>query len=274
MSEPGRYPSAGELEVLVALKDYHYLTVEQVMLVTGRTSLRASQQRLKQLSDAGFVAKHDRRSSNALRPLRAAWSLTGKSKAYLEGAEMAVLPPRRPRPYTLDHLLAVNDVLIRARLLAREYPTRVELFDTHHDRELRTWTPALSVVPDGFVHFAVTSAAGRHGFPILLEVDLGTMDRRRWQDKVRRYLRFLDGEFQRTFDTDAATVAVVVADDQKRLADLTRWTEQELVRCDSKDCADIFYFTLLIADLSAAELFFSPRFRVAFSDQPEALLPA
>src|SRR3954447_2278577 len=144
-----RYPSAAELEVLVALKDYHYLTVDQIMLVTGRTSLRATQQRLKELADAGFVMKHDRRSSNVLKPLRAAWSLTGKSKAYLEGARMYVLPPRHPRPYPLDHLLAVNDVLIRGKLLPSLYPAHIELLDSHHDRDLRAWTPALSVVPDG-----------------------------------------------------------------------------------------------------------------------------
>jgi hypothetical protein len=49
------------MEVLTALKDYHFLTVEQIMLVTGRTSLRSSQNRLKDLADAGYVLKHDRR---------------------------------------------------------------------------------------------------------------------------------------------------------------------------------------------------------------------
>src|SRR3712207_3460829 len=93
-----RYPSTAELEVLVALKTYHYLTVDQVMLLTGRTSLRSSQHRLRELADAGFVTKHERRSSNVLKPLRAAWSLTGRSKAYLEDVGMVVLPPRRPRP--------------------------------------------------------------------------------------------------------------------------------------------------------------------------------
>src|SRR3712207_6339591 len=211
-----RYPSAAELEVLVALKDYHFLTVEQVMLVTGRTSLRSSQHRLKELADAGFVLKHDRRSSNVLRPLRAAWSLTNRSKAYLEGADMVVLPPRQPRPYILDHTLAINEVLIRARLLEQRHPD-VELLEWHHDRELRTFRPTLSVIPDGFLHFAVTTPPGRHSFPVLLEIDMGTMDRKRWQEKVKRYLQFFTGEFQTVFYTDAATVAVIVSDTDKRV---------------------------------------------------------
>src|SRR3954454_22586270 len=95
-----QYPSAAEFAVLVALKDYHYLTVDQLMLITGRTSLRAAQRRLTNLAAAGLIQKIDRRSSNVLQPLRAAWSLTGKSKAYLDAAGMVVLPPRRPRPYT------------------------------------------------------------------------------------------------------------------------------------------------------------------------------
>jgi hypothetical protein len=267
-----RYPSAAELEVLVALKDYHYLTVDQVMLVTGRPSLRSSQQRLKELADAGFVVKHHRRSSNVLQPLRAAWSLTGKSKSYLEGADMIVLPPRQPRPYTLDHALAVNDVLIRAHVLEQK-TAGVALLERYHDRELRSWRPMLSVVPDGFMHFAVTTPTGRYSFPILLELDMGTMDGRRWQAKVRRYLQFFTGEFQTVFHTDAGIVAVVVIDTEKRVTDLRRWTERELIRANAKASGDIFYFTQLTDNVSAEDLFFSSRFQVAFHTATDALLP-
>jgi hypothetical protein len=267
-----RYPSAAEMEVLTALKDYHFLTVDQIMLITGRTSLRSSQQRLKELSDAGFVVKHDRRSSNVLQPLRAAWSLTWKSKAYLEGADMIVLPPRRPRPYILDHTLAINDVLIRGHVLERT-TAGIELLEWHHDRDLRTWRPVLSVVPDGFLHFAIATPAGRHSFPVLLEVDMGTMDRRRWQEKVKKYLQFFTGEFQTVFHTDAATVAVVVSDTQRRVADLKRWTELELKRMNATANSDIFYFTKLADDLSAEDLFLTPRFQVANSKATDALLP-
>src|SRR4051812_14902820 len=168
-----RYPTGAELAVLVALKDYHYLTVDQVMLLTGRASLRAAQRRLTELADAGLVQKHNRRSSNVLQPLRAAWSLTGRSKAYLEDANMVVLPPRRPRPYTLDHLLAINDVLIRATVLSRDKTATLELRELYHDRDLRGWQPPLAVVPDGFLHFVVTTPTGRDSFPILLELDMG-----------------------------------------------------------------------------------------------------
>jgi hypothetical protein len=267
-----RYPSSAELEVLVALKDYHFLTVDQIMLLTGRTSLRSSQQRLKELSDAGFVLKHDRRSSNVLQPLRAAWSLTWKSKAYLEGADMVVLPPRRPRPYILDHTLALNDVLIRGVVLERTIRD-VELLEWHHDRDLRAWRPVLSVVPDGFLHFAITTPAGRHSFPVLLEVDMGTMDRRRWQEKVKRYLQFFTGEFQTVFHTDVATVAVIVSDTERRVTDLRRWTERELIRCNAQTSGEIFYFTQLTDQVSAQDLFLMPRFQVAFRSAADALLP-
>src|SRR5688572_10249511 len=247
------------MEILVALKDYHFLTVDQIMLLTGRTSLRSAQRRLKELADAGFVVKHDRRSSNVLQPLRAAWSLTWKSKAYLEGADMVVLPPRRPRPYILDHTLALNDVLIRGYVLERT-TAGVQLLEWHHDRDLRAWRPVLSVIPDGLLHFAVTTPSGRHGFPVLLEVDMGTMDRRRWQEKVKRYLQFFTGEFQTVFHTDAATVAVVVSDAERRVTDLKRWTEIELSRSGARTHGELFYFTQLTDDLSAEDLFFTPRF--------------
>jgi hypothetical protein len=270
---PQRYPTGAELAVLVALKDFHYLTVEQVMLLTERTSLRAAQRRLTDLAAAGLIQKHDRRSSNVLQPLRAAWSLTGRSKAYLEEADMVVLPPRRPRPYTLDHLLAINDVLLRATVLSREAPDSLELRELYHDRDLRGWEPPLPVVPDGFMDFVVTSPDGRERFPILLELDMGTMDRRRWQEKISRYVSFLAGGLQEHFATTVATIAVVVQDTEKRVLDLKRWTEHELQRRGATDTADLFYFTQLVPGLSAQELFCSPRFLVGGTKATDALLP-
>jgi hypothetical protein len=264
------YPTKAETDLLIALKKHHYLTNEQIMRLTGRTSLRATQQRLKDLKDAGLVAKHDRRSSNVLSSLRAAWSLTPRSKAHLEHAEMDVLPPRQPRPYTLDHFLSVNDVLIQARLLAQD-SSSVELRDWYHDRELRTRTPPLSVIPDGFLHFVVTTESGRDSFPILLEVDMGTMDRSRWQEKVRRYLPFFAGELQSAFGTNVASVAVVVQDTWQRVRELRRWTQEEFAR---QGTAEQFYFTRLDRDASPSEFFFSPRFLVASHLGIEPLLPA
>ena len=267
-----RYPTAAELAVLVALKEYHYLTVDQVMLVTGRTSLRATQQRLKDLADAGLVAKHHRRSSNVLKPLRAAWSLTGKSKAYLEEADMVVLPPRRPKPYTLDHTLTINDVLILSRVLERTFRTNIRIRETYHERELRAWGPPLAVVPDGFIYFVVTADDGWHSFPVLLEIDMGTMDRRRWMEKVSRYVSFFNRGLPEAFHTDVATVAVVVNDAEKRVDDLRRWTEQQLTRQKAADCGELFYFAQLREGITAADFFLMPRFQVAFAKETEALL--
>ena len=57
------------------------------------------------------------------------------------------------------------------------------------------------------------------------------------------------------------------------MADLKRWTEQELTRRDATDSGELFYFTLLADGLSPAELFCAPRFLVAFTDHREPLLP-
>jgi hypothetical protein len=99
------------------------------------------------------------------------------------------------------------------------------------------------------------------------------MDRRRWQEKVKRCLRFFTGEFQTVFHTDAATVAVIVNDTDKRVSDLKRWTELELTRSRAEGSGEIFYFTQLATDISAQNLFLSPRFQVAFSTTTDALLP-
>jgi hypothetical protein len=136
----------------------------------------------------------------------------------------------------------------------------------------------LPVVPDGFLHFVVRSPAGRESFPILLELDMGTMDRRRWQEKVGRYISFLAQGLQDYFATDVATIAVVVAahedtDGEKRVRDLKRWTEQELTRLDGADQADLFYFTQLPPGIPARELFRSPRCLVGGTQDLDSLLP-
>jgi hypothetical protein len=187
---------------------------------------------------------------------------------------MVVLPPRRPRPYTLDHLLAVNDVLIAAKLLAREDPDTVKLRGLYHDRDLRAWQPALPVVPDGFADLVVQTSAGWESFPILLELDMGTTDRRRWQEKVRRYVPLLTHGLEAAFGTTVATVAVVVQDIDKRVTDLKHWTEQELARAAAGERAHLFYFTQLPLELAAPDFFFSPRFFVGGRAKKEALLPS
>ena len=267
-----RYPTAAEFEVLRALKEHHYLTVEQIMRETERDSLRAMQDRLTTLLRAGLVAKHERRSSNVMGPLRAGWSLTSRSKTYLQGAGMEVLPPRRPRPYTLDHCLTINDVLILAKELARTCP-RTQLRDVRHDRNLRAMQPPLSVVPDGFLLFVVDTAQGRDEFPLLLEVDMNTTDRQPWQKKIEHYISFLGSELQLRLGTDVATVTIITPESWDRAEELKRWTESELVRQGASDLRELFYFTWLPPEISADDLFRSPRFLVAGQSGRATLLP-
>lgn len=149
----------------------------------------------------------------------------------------------------------------------------IELLEIHHDRDMRSWQPALSVVPDGYMNFALSSQNGRFRFPILLEVDMATMDRKRWEEKITRYARFFEGEFQATFGTNAATVAVIVNGEQKRVEDLKRWTENELKAQQLDELSDVFYFALHDDTVTPAALFCSPRFQSVFSSAPECLLP-
>ena len=91
--------------------------------------------------------------------------------------------------------------------------------------------------------------------------------------KNRSLCEVFQGEFQATFGTNAATIAVVVNGDQKRVDDLKRWTENELKSRQLDELADIFCFALYNDALTAAELFCSPYFAAAFSSFPDRLLP-
>src|SRR5436305_14451025 len=111
------------------MRTFPYMTVDQVMLATGHTSLRKTQARLLTHSKEGirgeinYLARIPRRTTEQNLHLKPAYTLTSKSKKYFEQKERAViLASLTPSPYTLDHSLAINDILLRALLLERNHP--------------------------------------------------------------------------------------------------------------------------------------------------------
>src|SRR5687768_10492895 len=94
--------------ILKAIHTYHYLTIDQVMALLGRASLRHTQAKLKHLTDEGYLQRIPRHTTTRGGKLKPAYTLTNQTKRYLEDQGMLVSSPRVPKPYFLSHTLALN----------------------------------------------------------------------------------------------------------------------------------------------------------------------
>jgi hypothetical protein len=250
------YPSQTEEQILQTIKQYHYLTIDQIMLATNQTSLRGTQIRLKNLVDNGYLWRLERRNSEQNLPVKPAYTISNQAKIYLEKQGAVVLPSRKPSPYTLDHSLAINDILIRAFVLGRDKPERYKLLKAEHDRDLRVKDVKLPLLPDGF--FEIADLEKHLSFPTLLEVDMDTEDKLRWQEKIEKYLTIFGKEAKRVFDFRHPDVLCVTKEDH--VAELKRWTEAVIDRKQFADHNKLFWFTHFPADETPEEFFLQEHF--------------
>lgn len=242
--------SPADERVLLALNRVQHVTADQVQrLLYGKG--RYAYDRLKPLVEAGYVSHH------RLKGMPGVYALDRAGRAYLAGLGHDVLP----RWHTAEesthgasyyaHALAVADVLIAAELLARRVP-EIELAAVRHDRELkhRFAVPVRlrdgstrRVIPDGWLDVRVAMADGRFRVPVVLEVDRGTHQRRRWQAKAEALVAFAGGPYQDAYGADSLVVAVVATPGEARRRELLAWTEAVLRALGEPEEADLFRFT-------------------------------
>jgi hypothetical protein len=267
--------------VLLALNRFHHLSAEQVRrLLYGRGSLKYAYERLKRLVDAGFVS-HDQ-----ARGMVGVFALSGRGRSYLAELGFDVLPRWRPSEEKelgasyYRHALAVADVLIAAELLGHEHP-RIELTTMLHDRELKhryavpvqlANSKPRSVIPDGWLDFRVEMADGRFRMPVVLELDRGMHERRRWQQKVEALIAFAGGPYQEAYGTASLIVAVVATPGESRRAELTAWTEGLLRTLRVEHEADLFRLTGADPVVDPVAFFCGPVWYRPFDLRPLPLL--
>ncbi len=294
------HPTVKEEALLNVVRRYYYATVEQMMLATGMemtaSQKRMAQQRVNHLTpkrkkkeeektpqEVLYLWRIERRWTKGNLDRPPAYTLSVKSKTYLEARGKTVnLVSRNPSPIILDHALAVNDVLIRAEMFAKNHANTVELLAFQSDRELHRMKiePPLPVVPDGLVDFKITTPKETTSYPTLFEIDMGTewgADTGRWTDKIERYCKFLpkpiqkNSRLQEVFGYKYVTIAVIAFDTEKRVALLKKWTEQVLSRQKREDLCEFFYFTNFTRGMSAEELFTQPRYLIAGDSETSRL---
>lgn len=277
---PPRSISADE-RVLRTVLRYRQVSAEQVRrALYGRGSLKYAYARLKRLVDGGYLLHHQPPGGGP-----GVYWLGGKGRRHLELRGLDV--PERYRPAEVHehasifyrHALAVADVLVAADLLARHPAVDVEAMLHNADLQRRPVSVTLGdgqqrrVVPDGWIDLVVQEAEERFHVPLVLELDRGTHERRRFQAKIEALLAFADGPYQVAYGRKSLTIIVVATPGDARRTELMAWTEAVLKDHHAEPEADLFRFTGMDpAAVAAADWFLAPWWHVPFSPEPVPLL--
>jgi hypothetical protein len=169
----------------------------------------------------------------------------------------------------LKHTLAVNDVLIAAHRVTTQFP-QVSLYEFRHERELKRDPEKFTItlykeaenetteavewkqqdfyfVPDAFLDFHIEQENKTLRSAILVELDRATIERRRFQEKIRGLLTYIKSDRHvRRYKARNITVAFVTTGGQKRVERMREWTRTELAKThDTWGYGYTFVFTAL-----------------------------
>jgi hypothetical protein len=274
-------------QLLIALAAFDYLTPSQAARLLGKeTSLTYIRETFRVLAAEKLVFC----LAGPVVTMPRVYTLTAKGREYA-GALWKPTPGRRVRPseehdkmhnpYFLRHTVAVTDVLIAARLLAKSTPG-ITLARMYTERALKR---KISVVipresanghgptarqiclePDAGVLFRITESW--HNPPetwedfFFIEVYRNLPPQAwRFQQKIHGYIAAVDtGRHEALFHTPALSIAVITTAESEQMATtLKRWTEATLGEIGRPEEGERFFFCNLdTATTSPEELFLSP----------------
>jgi Replication-relaxation len=290
--------------ILRSIYDFHFVTTQQlVRLHYSKSSHNYVRERLKGLVEAEYLMTFPAPRTSLAGKSALVYQLTVKAIRYLQQAgydanDRRLRPSERPigDQFTL-HTLAINDVLIAARLLDQAEDD-ISTAAMRHERDLKRTASAhiptgkddpsdekTYVIPDAWVEFRLGKAGGkRMQRPVWLEIDRSSENIRSFKRKIRGIVGYYEaGHYERIFGTKHISVAVAVVQTiegsvhgagSKRIKDVTRWIEEELRELGEPGWNSVFYIGPLEDgnELDAIDFFLSPRWHVPFHDSPISLL--
>jgi hypothetical protein len=278
-------------KILLTLLEFDYLTTQQLTtLLYSSGSLTYVRAKLRSLVAAKLVFALAGKSVG----LPTVFTPAGKARAYtsdfLGNPHQQRFRPSEEREkadnlFFIKHTLAIRDVLIAARLLAKTTPGIV-LNHIYHERDLRRKI---------YVEIPVQTAQGRQRKEkICIEPDASCefIVQRKWRDffhiEVYRYLPVESlwkqkvtglvtcrqtGQHEALFHTSALSIAVFAQ--TKAMAEtLKAWTEEALTQLKQPEEGHRFFFNTTNNPTSATptEMYLAPLWQLAFSTATTPLL--
>lgn len=282
------------------------MTAEQILRHRDRSlnGLPKMQEKLKLLYEAKYLDRFYQPRYEPHGSLPFVYLLATKGIQYLTelgiDAHSYYRPSKNLKRSPLDtaHDLALNEVLIAARHLEKSEP-RVYLYEARHEWMLRQETfkvtlyrttqsqlipEAVRFTPDGWLDFRITTGNQTQQACILLELDMDTHQKPRFQKKIASYIAFInEGLYAQQFHTTSVVIVFVTPTGDKRAMQMKAWCEEQLVSSpvyrpsqqvtNGIDDAGLFLFAAVPPGaLSPQDVFLSPMWYAPFDNQPQPLI--
>ena len=214
----------GDVEIFRFLYEYRRATIDHLCLLTGRERSRLNR-RLKPLAEHGYVyrtRKHtDDKYIYTIRqqviPILVKHGVVGE-----EALDQRIRWHERT-DYFREHNIGVTDIHVSLELASRKSP--IKLVDWREGKEIEDTVivyakgerKSLSVKPDGFFTLCDTRRPeGRNMADYFLEYDRFSTSKKRWQDKITRFVAYFEqGRHQKKYGIKRALVVTIGLDTER-----------------------------------------------------------
>lgn len=175
----------------------------------------------------------------------------------------------------LTHTKELNDLLIAAALVTQA-DSRYHLESFTHERVLKrqpfkvkSGQHTMSIIPDAFLDFRLTTARGQRRMPLFLEHDRGTEEQHYFRRRIRGYIELLKTDaFYQRFGVRTITIGFTTFVGERRLKQMRDWTNEELKATnESSKTAATFLFVMLPEVVTPQQVWLEPYWHLS-SDGP------
>ena len=154
----------------------------------------------------------------------------------------------------------------------------------YRDTQSQLVRETVRFTPDGFLDFRITANNQPQQACILLELDMNTHQKPRFQKKIATYVSFInEGLYEQHFQTTSVVIAFVTPTGDKRAMQMKLWCEEQLAstpvyhssqqQANNLDDASLFLFgSVPPGGLCPTDVFCSPLWYAPFDSQPQPLL--
>jgi len=221
--------------IIEAVYQLRFLTRDQIKkLEFEEGSMTACQRRLSLLFHNDYLSAVHKPMQTGYGSSKRVYCLSKRGASlisHLYGEKEAGLAKwsskkNRVEHFFIEHTLAINDVRIAFLKSLKDY----ELF-WFNEKEVKAWKEkiddpedpgkSIAITPDAFFYLLGKEKKAYY----FLEVDRGTESNRRWKNKIRGYVEYVNsGKYQKRFQTSALRVLTVTTG-KDRMANLIKTTK-------------------------------------------------
>jgi DNA-binding PadR family transcriptional regulator len=271
-----------DINVLYAIAEYRYATVQQIMLHNDYSLASPARvyESLAKLTRDGYLYKQAVADTSPGGKL-GIWSLTSKGKAYM-GQRAAILKANMEgdterQQLFLEHIIAVNDLLVAFRRFEKRNHPQVTINALVPDFVLKKEPivqmvegKRIALVADGWLEIR----AWKRQYNFWLEVDRGTENRKEWNDKIAGIVQYAES----IGDTYPMRALIVAQPNDRRrypLAAIRQWTAEKLAHMGRQAWGELFRFAESPEPTEDVHGYFTyPKWSRAFDDELIPLIAA